>query len=146
MRGGRLAAIAVVLAIAACAKSGREVILTKNAPAPIGPYSQAVRVGKALYVSGQLGVDPATGQLVQGGVVAQAHQALKNLGAIIAEAGYTFDDVVQVQVFLEDMHDFGAVNGAYRAYFTSALPARAAVEVGRLPMDAKIEVLAVASK
>ncbi len=146
MRGARLATAAVVLALAACAKTGREAVLTKNAPAPIGPYSQAVRVGQTLYVSGQLGVDPATGRLAEGGVVAQAHQALKNLGAILAEAGYGFGDVVQVQVFLEDMHDFGLVNGVYRAYFTGALPARAAVEVARLPMDAKIEILAVAVK
>jgi 2-iminobutanoate/2-iminopropanoate deaminase len=146
MRPTRALAAAGVLLVAACARSGRETILTKDAPAPIGPYSQAVRVGAMLYVSGQLGIDPATGQLVQGGVVAQAHQALKNLGAILAAAGYTFDDVVQVQVFLEDMHDFGVVNGAYRSYFTKALPARAAVEVAELPMDAKIEILAVASR
>jgi 2-iminobutanoate/2-iminopropanoate deaminase len=135
-----------LLIAAACAKTGREAILTNDAPAPIGPYSQAVRVGGALYVSGQLGIDPATAQLVPGGVVAQAHQALKNLSAILQAAGYSLDDVVQVQVFLEDMDDFGPVNGAYRAYFTKALPARAAIEVAGLPMDAKVEILAVAVK
>lgn len=142
----RIAALAGLVVLASCSRSGREVVLTRDAPAPIGPYSQAVKAGGTLYVSGQLGVDPATGQLVPGGVVAQAHQALKNLGAILQAAGYSFDDVVQVQVFLEDMHDFGVVNGAYRAYFTNALPARAAVEGGRLPMDAKIEIVAVAMR
>ena len=141
-----IAAAAALVALASCSRSGREVVLTKDAPAPIGPYSQAVKAGGMLYVSGQLGIDPATGQLVPGGVVAQAHQALKNLGAILQAAGYSFDDVVQVQVFLEDMDDFGLVNGAYRAYFTKALPARAAVEVAGLPMDAKVEILAVATK
>jgi 2-iminobutanoate/2-iminopropanoate deaminase len=146
MRARRLVQVMALALVASCARSDREVILTRNAPQPIGPYSQAVRVGRTLYVAGQLGVDPATNQLVQGGVVAQAHQALKNLGAILDAAGYSFDDVVQVQVFLEDMHDFGVVNGAYRSYFTTALPARAAVEVSELPMDAKIEILATAAR
>lgn len=146
MRRRRLVVVGGLLALAACTRAGREVVLTKDAPAPIGPYSQAVKVGGTLYVSGQLGIDPTTAQLVPGGVVAQAHQALKNLDAILKAAGYSLDDVVQVQVFLEDMDDFGPVNGAYRAYFTKALPARAAVEVAGLPMDAKVEILAVAMK
>ncbi len=146
MRHHRLVLVAGVIALAACARAGREVILTKDAPAPIGPYSQAVKVGGVLYVSGQLGIDPATAQLVPGGVAAQAHQTLKNLSAILQAAGYSFDDVVQVQVFLENMDDFGLVNGVYRAYFTKALPARAAVEVAGLPMDAKVEIVAVAMK
>ena len=144
MKVGRRVALAVLLVVGACSRPGREAILTKDAPAPIGPYAQAVRAGNMLYVSGQLGVDPTTGALAEGGVVPQAHQALKNLGAILAAAGYSYDDVVQVQVFLDDMKDFALVNGAYRSYFTKTLPARAAVEVRRLPMDAKVEVLAVA--
>jgi 2-iminobutanoate/2-iminopropanoate deaminase len=146
MKRGRLALLGTLVGLAACAKSGHEAVLTKDAPAPIGPYSQALRVGGTLYVSGQLGIDPASGALVQGGVVAEAHQALKNLGAILAAAGYGYDDVVQVQVFLDDMKDFGLVNGAYRSYFTKVLPARAAFEVRRLPLGAKIEILAVAAR
>jgi 2-iminobutanoate/2-iminopropanoate deaminase len=145
MRHGRLALLLLLAGVAACAKGrGHEAILTRDAPPPIAPYSQAIRAGNTLYVSGQLGVDPATGALVQGGVVAEAHQSLKNLGAILAAAGYGYDDVVQVQVFLDDMKDFGLVNGAYRAYFKTVLPARAAVEVRRLPLDARVEILAIA--
>jgi 2-iminobutanoate/2-iminopropanoate deaminase len=135
---------ALCLALAACARSDREVILTKKAPPPIGPYSQAVRVGQTLYVSGQLGIDPETRQLVAGGVATQAQQAMKNVEAILAAAGCSFSDVVQVQIFLEDMDDYGAVNGIYRTFFPAAAPARAAVEVAGLPLDAKVEILVVA--
>jgi len=135
---------ALCVALAACARSDREVILTEKAPPPIGPYSQAVRVGATLYVSGQLGIEPGTRQLVAGGVATQTQQAMKNIEAILSAAGFSFADVVQVQIFLEDMDDYGAVNGVYRGYFPQAAPARAAVVVAGLPLDAKVEILVVA--
>ena len=144
MNGRRLLAAAVLAIAAACSRSGREVILTEKAPAPIGPYSQAVRVGDTLYVSGQIGIAPGSRQLVDGGVATQAQQAMKNIEAILAAAGFAFADVVQVQIFLEDMDDYGAVNGVYRTFFAENPPARAAVEVAGLPLDAKVEILVVA--
>lgn len=144
MNGRRLLAAASLALAAACARPDREVILTERAPAPIGPYSQAVRVGDALYVSGQLGIAPESRQLVEGGVATQAQQAMKNVEAILTAAGFAFADVVQVQIFLEDMDDYGAVNGVYRTFFTGDPPARAAVEVAGLPLDAKVEILVVA--
>ena len=143
MKPATVAAV-LCLMLAACARTDREVSLTEKAPAPIGPYSQAVRVGDALYVSGQLGIAPESRQLVEGGVATQAQQAMKNVEAILAAAGFAFADVVQVQIFLEDMDDYGAVNGVYRTFFTENPPARAAVEVAGLPLDAKVEILVVA--
>jgi 2-iminobutanoate/2-iminopropanoate deaminase len=143
MKGG-LAIMALCLTLGACARTDREVILSEKAPPPIGPYSQAVRVGSMLYVSGQLGIEPETRQLVAGGVATQTQQAMKNIEAILSAAGFSFADVVQVQIFLEDMDDYGAVNGVYRGYFPQAAPARAAVEVAGLPLDAKVEILVVA--
>lgn len=143
MKPAPMAAV-LCLALVACARSDREVILTDKAPAPIGPYSQAVRVGDALYVSGQLGIAPGSRQLVEGGVATQAQQALKNVEAILTAAGFAFSDVVQAQIFLEDMDDYGAVNGVYRTFFAENPPARAAVEVAGLPLDAKVEILVVA--
>ena len=142
----RFVVLTVALVLAACARGGREVILTEKAPPPIGPYSQAVRVGDMLYVSGQLGIDPVTRQLVTGGVATQTQQAMKNIEAILAAAGCSFSDVVQVQIFLEDMDDYGAVNGVYRTFFPENPPARAAVEVAGLPLDAKVEILVVAAR
>jgi len=146
MSARRLVAFAALLALAACSRPDREVILTKDAPAPIGPYSQAVRAGAMLYVSGQLGIDPATGELAPGGVGPQTQQAMKNVEAILSGAGYSFADVVQVQVFLEDMDDYATMNGIYRGYFPERAPARAAVEVAGLPRDAKVEILVVAMR
>ena len=137
---------ALALLAAACTRSGREVVLTEKAPPPIGPYSQAVRVGGTLWVSGQLGIDPETRQLVVGGVGTQTQQAMANVEAILAAAGYSLADVVFVQLFLDDIDDYGAVNGIYRGYFPSAAPARAAVEVADLPLDAKVEIVVVASR
>ena len=145
MRGG-LAFASLCLGLVACARTDREVILTDKAPPPIGPYSQAVRVGDTLYVSGQLGVDPETRQLVAGGVGTQTQQAIKNIEAILAAAGFTLADVVQVQIFLADMDDYGAVNAVYRGYFPEAPPARAAVEVDELPLDARVEIVVVARR
>lgn len=135
----------VVLALSGCvATQARDVITTKAAPAAIGPYSQAVRAGDALYLSGQLGLDPASGQIVAGGVEAEARQALGNCKAILAAAGMTLADVVQVQVFFADMSDYKAVNAIYASYFPSEPPARAAIQVARLPRDARVEILMTA--
>lgn len=124
----------------------RKAITTNAAPAAIGPYSQAVLAGNTLYISGQLGIDPATGKLADGGVAAQARQALKNTLAILAAAGFTPDHVVQVQIFLTDIADFADVNAVYKDAFTEPFPARAAFAVAALPAAAAVEILAVAVK
>jgi len=130
----------------ACGDSSleREIIATDRAPAAIGPYSQAVKVGNTLYLSGQIGINPATGQFVEGGIEAQTHQTLKNLGAVLEAAGFSFENVVQAQVFLADLNDYTAMNGVYKTYFGENPPARAAVQVARIPRDALVEILMVA--
>jgi len=124
----------------------KEIINTSNAPAAIGPYSQAVFANGFLYVSGQLPLDPVTGELVQGGIEAQTRQSLANLQAILSEKGMQLEDVVKTTVFLADMNDFVVMNGVYAEFFTSQFPARAAVQVARLPKDALVEIEAVACK
>ena len=119
-----------------------EIISTQKAPGAIGPYSQAVRAGDMLFTSGQLGLDPETGVLAEG-VRAQADQALKNLGAILHEAGLDYKDVIKTVVFIKNMADFKTVNEVYAQYFTANYPARSCVEVAKLPMGALIEVEAV---
>ena len=123
----------------------KKVIATKNAPAAIGPYSQAVQVGNMLFASGQLGIDPATGLFVEGSVKEQTAQAFKNVHAILAEAGYSINDVVKTTVFLADMGDFAAFNEVYAKYFTSK-PARSCVAVKDLPKGALCEIEAIAEK
>jgi 2-iminobutanoate/2-iminopropanoate deaminase len=122
----------------------KKAILSSDAPPPIGPYSQAVRAGDWLYISGSLGIDPATGDFVLGGAAAQARQALKNMMAILKAAGATTDDVTKTTVFLADMDDFARINQVYGEFFTGVPPARAAVEVARLPKDALVEIEAIA--
>ena len=121
------------------------IISTPKAPAAIGPYSQAVRVGAALYTSGQLGLDPATGTLPEG-VEAQTRQSLSNIGAILDAAGYAVTDVVKTTVFIRSMDDFASVNAVYRAFFGDHKPARSCVEVARLPKDGLVEIEVVAVK
>ena len=121
----------------------KKVIATKNAPAAIGPYSQAVQVGNMLFASGQLGIDPATGLFVEGSVKEQTAQAFKNVHAILAEAGYSINDVVKTTVFLADMGDFAAFNEVYARYFTSK-PARSCVAVKDLPKGVLCEIEAIA--
>jgi 2-iminobutanoate/2-iminopropanoate deaminase len=122
-----------------------EAVTTSNAPAAIGPYSQAIRNRDLLFTSGQLGMDPATGDLVEGGTAAQAQRALKNLGAVLDAAGFTYADVVKVTIYLADMADFGAVNEAYTQVFSQPpWPARSTVAVRTLPKEARIELEAVA--
>lgn len=122
----------------------KKIISTKNAPAAIGPYSQAVQVGNMLFASGQLGLDPATGQFPEGAVKEQTEQAFKNVKAILAEAGLTMDNVVKTTVFLADMGDFAAMNEVYAAQFEVTFPARSAVAVKTLPKNALVEVEVIA--
>ena len=124
-------------------------IATTQAPAAVGPYSQGVSAsdapGSLVFVSGQVPLDPATGALVDGGIAAQAEQSLKNVGAILAEAGLTYEHVVKTTVLLADIADFAAVNEVYARYFTGeVLPARAAFGVAALPLGAGVEIEAIA--
>ena len=118
-------------------------VSTTNAPAAIGPYSQAQIVGNLVYTSGQLGIDPATGALVEG-LEAQSHQVFKNLSELLKAAGSGIDKVVKTTVFIKNMDDFGVINGIYGQYFTEPFPARSCVEVARLPKDALIECEVIA--
>jgi 2-iminobutanoate/2-iminopropanoate deaminase len=126
--------------------SQKKAIQTDAAPKAIGPYSQAVLAGNILFVSGQLGIDPATGKLVDGGVQEQTRQALKNVQAIVEAATMTMKNVVQVQVFLADIADFAQVNEVYKTFFEPPYPARAAVQAAGLPKEARVEILAIAVK
>ena len=121
----------------------KKVIATNNAPAAIGPYSQAIQVGNLVITSGQLPIDPATGAFPEG-IEAQSRQSLKNVQAVLAEAGTGMDKVIKTTVFLSDMNNFGAMNEVYKEFFTSDFPARSAVQVARLPKDALVEIEAIA--
>ncbi|WP_410513294.1 RidA family protein [Paenibacillus sp. BR2-3] len=120
-------------------------VSTTKAPGAIGPYSQAIAAGNWVYTSGQLGLNPDTGELAEG-VQEQARQALGNVKAILEEAGASLDHVVKTTVFLKDMNDFAAVNEVYSTFFTEPYPARSAIEVARLPKDGLVEIEAVARK
>lgn len=125
----------------------KKIIATTNAPAAIGPYSQAIDCGTFLVTSGQIALDPATGEMVKGDVAAQTRQALLNLKAILAEAGLTMDNVAKTTVFLQNMGDFAAMNAVYAEFFTEGnYPARSAVQVGALPKGALVEIEALCSK
>ena len=124
----------------------KKVIATKQAPAAIGPYSQAIEVGNMLFASGQLGLDPETGDFAPGGVKAQAEQSFRNIQAILAEAGYTMENVVKTIVYLADMADFAAVNEVYAAQFSGDFPARSAVAVKTLPKNGLVEIEVIAVK
>lgn len=124
----------------------KKVINTKNAPAAIGPYSQAILVGNMLYASGQLGLDPATGNFVPGGVTEQTEQIFKNIRAILEEAGLTISNVVKTTCFLADMSDFAAMNAVYEKQFTGDFPARSAVAVKTLPKNGLVEIEIIAIK
>ena len=122
----------------------KTIIHTEKAPAAIGPYSQAVKAGGFIFVSGQIPVDPATGEVVAGGVEAQTKQVLENLTAILNSQGLGLDAVVKTSVFIKDMNDFQKINAVYGEYFKSEYPARACVEVARLPKDVLVEIEAIA--
>lgn len=115
-----------------------------NAPAPIGPYSQAVFIKDTLYVSGQIPLDPNTGELVNDTIENSTHQVLKNISSLLNEAGMSFDNVVKCSIFLKNLDNFNSVNQIYAEYFRSTPPARETVEVSKLPMDVEVEISCIA--
>ena len=121
----------------------KEAIVSAKAPAALGPYSSAVKAGNALYLSGQLGIDPATGELAEG-VGAQTRQAMQNIAAVLEEAGASFDDVVKMTVLLADIDDFAAVNEVYGSFLAAPYPARSAFQVAAIPKGALVEIEAIA--
>ena len=123
----------------------KEAISSPDAPKAIGPYSQAVRAGDLLFLSGQVPIDPSTGHIIDGDVAAQTRRVLDNLGAVLAAGGRSFTDVLRTTVFLADMNDFSAMNAVYAQYFSEPYPARSTVEVARLPKDARVEIDMIAS-
>ena len=122
----------------------KEILATERAPRAIGPYSQAVRSGNLLFASGQIPIDPATGEFVAGGIAEQTEQVLKNVSAILEAAGVGLQQVVKTTVFLADMDDFTAMNEVYARFFGENPPARATVQAARLPRDARVEIEAIA--
>jgi 2-iminobutanoate/2-iminopropanoate deaminase len=122
----------------------REAVSTSTAPAAIGPYSQAIRAGSLLFVSGQIALDPASGVLVEGDVTVQTHRVFRNLAGILEAAGSSLDRVVRATVYLADMNDFAAMNEVYGTYFSSPAPARSTIEAARLPRDARVEIDVIA--
>ncbi|MGI6284672.1 2-iminobutanoate/2-iminopropanoate deaminase [Moorella humiferrea] len=122
----------------------KNVIATDDAPAAIGPYSQAIKVGNIIFTSGQIPIDPQSGQVVEGGVAVQVTRVIENLQAVLAAAGASLDDVVKTTLYIKDMNDFGTINEVYGRYFTKEPPARSCVEVARLPKDVLVEIEAVA--
>ncbi len=122
----------------------RSKVQTEHAPAAIGPYSQAIKAGGFVFVSGQIPIDPQTGQFVSGGVAEQTERVLKNLSAVLEAAGSSLGQVVKTTVFLVDMKDFGAMNEVYARFFSAEPPARATVAAAGLPRDARVEIEAVA--
>lgn len=122
----------------------KEIVNSKNAPAPIGPYSQAVKAGNLLFVSGQICLDPANGELVISDIVTETHRVMKNLKAILEEAGTSFEKVVKTTIFVKDLNNFATINTVYGEYFTNDAPARETVEVARLPKDVNVEISCIA--
>jgi 2-iminobutanoate/2-iminopropanoate deaminase len=122
-----------------------ESINSGRAPKAIGPYSQAVRIGDLLFLSGQVALDPATGQMVDGDVSVQTRRVMENLAAVLTGAGLSFANIARTTIYLADMNDFSKVNEVYGSYFKEPFPARATVQVARLPRDARVEIDAIAS-
>lgn len=122
----------------------REAVSTDRAPQAIGPYSQGIKAGNLLFVSGQTPLDPATGALVDGDIATQTRRVLDSLGAILTAAGTSFDRVVRTTVYLADMSDFAAMNDVYGTYFSGPAPARSTIQAARLPRDARVEIDAIA--
>ena len=122
----------------------RQAIQTSDAPQAIGPCSQAVRAGELLFVSGQIPLDPATGEIVDGDIAAQTERVMENIGAILTSAGVSFANVVRTTIFVADLGDFATVNDVYARYFDAPAPARATFQVARLPKDARVEIDAIA--
>lgn len=124
----------------------KKIIRTDNAPAPIGPYNQAIQYGDMMFISGQIPIDPKSGNLVQSDIKAETTQVMENLKAILTEGGLTFDDVIKTSIFLMDMGQFGAVNEVYGSYFTGYAPARETVQVAGLPKGVNVEISMIAGK
>ena len=124
----------------------KKVVATSNAPKAIGPYSQAIQAGEFLFCSGQGPMDPQTGQLVDGDIAVKTRRVLDNLGALLAEAGYSWDDAVKTTVFLKDMGQFAAMNETYAAYFPKNPPARSTIQAAKLPRDIDVEIELIAWK
>ncbi len=122
------------------------IIKTNNAPAPIGPYNQAIEANNTLYISGQIGMNPTTSELVQDSLENETHQVMANLAAILKEAGYDWNNIVKCSIFLADMNDFPKVNEIYGGYFSGQYPAREIVQVGKLPLGVNVEISAIAVK
>jgi len=122
----------------------KKIIITNKAPAAIGPYSQAVKCGNLLITSGQIPLEPSSGEVVEGGIQVQTKQVLENLTAVLAEAGATLDNVIKTTCFLDDMNDFAEFNTVYQKFFTADAPARSCVAVDRLPKDVLVEIEAIA--
>jgi 2-iminobutanoate/2-iminopropanoate deaminase len=138
-------AIAATAGVAPAQETGKKVIATPTAPNAIGPYSQAIRTGKTLYLAGQIPIDPKTNQVLSNGTIEeQTRRVLDNLSAVLAADGLSMDNVVTTTVFLKDLADFEKMNGVYATYFKNAPPARATIEVARIPRDVKLEISAIA--
>ncbi len=124
----------------------KQIIQTVDAPAPIGPYSQAVRMGNTVYTSGQIAIDPKTGQLVSGSIAEETHQVMRNMKAVLEAAGLSFDQVLKSTIFITNMDDFGTINEVYASYFDAdTAPARETVQVARLPKDVRVEISMIAA-
>ena len=124
----------------------KEIIFSSDAPAPIGPYSQAVKTGNTLYLSGQIALDPITGELINENITEETHAVMKNMDAVLRAGGFTFADVVKCTIFIRDMGQFGTINDAYGQYFKSNPPARETVEVSKLPKNVNVEISCIAVK
>lgn len=122
----------------------KEIISTSKAPAAIGPYSQAVKIGNTVYTSGMIPIVPESGEIIQGDVAAQARQAIKNLEEVLIEAGTSLENVLKTTVYIKNMNDFAVINEVYKEFFTGSFPARSCVEVARLPKDVLIEIECIA--
>lgn len=141
-----LVTVCIFLTITSIAFAQKEIIKTDKAPGAIGPYSQGVKVGSTLYVAGQIALAPETGKLVEGGIVEQTKQCIKNIEAILNEAGFNLNDVVQCQIFLSDLNNYAEMNTVYADFFKKDFPARAVIEAARIPRDALIEIMVTAQK
>jgi 2-iminobutanoate/2-iminopropanoate deaminase len=124
----------------------KDIIFSQDAPAPIGPYSQAVKAGNTLYVSGQIALDAESGELINENITEETHAVMKNMDAVLRQAGYKFADVVKCTIFIKNMDDFSTINEAYGQYFPAQPPARETVEVSRLPKDVNVEISCIAAK
>ncbi len=124
----------------------KSIILSKEAPDPIGPYSQAVSVNGMVYISGQIPIDQSSGELVAGSIEAETHQVMKNIGYILSAAGLSFSNVIKTSIFVRDLGNFGKINEVYGTYFDEQPPARETVEVSRLPKDVNIEISCIAAE